>query len=150
MNRLTVFYSWQSDIDARTNRSFIRDALKSAIADLDLLDAERHEIDQDTSGVLGAPVIAETIFKRIRLASVFVADVTLTGTTSDGKRPCNSNVAIELGYALGVLGDDVLLNVMNGHYGPPDALPCWKKSPKWYSFQSSRSCSCGWFCRLGQ
>jgi hypothetical protein len=123
MSRLTVFYSWQSDTEPRTNRSFIRDALKAAIADLDLEDAERPEIDQDTSGVLGAPVIAETIFSKIRVASVFVADVTLTGATSNGKKLCNSNVVLELGYALRALGDDALLNVMNTHYGPPEALP---------------------------
>jgi hypothetical protein len=123
MSRLTIFYSWQSDTDARSNRSLIREALKSAIADLDLLDANRPEIDQDTRGVLGAPVIADTIFEKIRGASVFVADLTLTGSTEAGKRLCNSNVAIELGYAIGVHGDDVLLNIMNTHYGPPEQLP---------------------------
>jgi hypothetical protein len=123
MSRLTIFYSWQSDTDARSNRSLIREALKSAIADLDLLDADRPEIDQDTRGVLGAPVIADTIFEKIRGASVFVGDLTLTGSTAAGKRLCNSNVAIELGYAIGVHGDDILLNIMNTHYGPPEQLP---------------------------
>jgi hypothetical protein len=123
MNAKRVFYSWQSDTDARTNRSFIRSALKVAIDELDIEDADRPEIDQDTSGVLGAPIIAETIFGKIRDASIFVADVTLTGSTDAGKRLCNSNVALELGYALGVLGDDVFINIMNTHYGPPEDLP---------------------------
>lgn len=120
---MNVFYSWQSDTPAKVARTLIREALESAVADLDLEDAERPEIDQDTKGVLGSPVIAETIFKKIRHAKVVVADVTLTGQTPEGKRLCNSNVAIELGYALGIHGDEVLLKVMNTHYGPPQDLP---------------------------
>lgn len=120
---LKVFYSWQSDTEPKVNRALIRQALEAAIAGLDLEEAERAEIDQDTKGVLGSPVIADTIFKKIEAAAVVVADVTLTGSTPDGKRLCNSNVAIELGYALGIHGDEVLLKVMNVHYGPPQDLP---------------------------
>src|SRR6185295_4117884 len=68
-------------------------------------------------------VIADTIFQKIGEASVVVTDVTLTGQTPEGKRLSNSNVAIELGYAIGVHGDGVLLKVMNTHYGAPDDLP---------------------------
>ena len=120
---LKIFYSWQSDTEPKANRMFIREALKAAIAGLDLQEAERPEIDQDTKGVLGSPVVADTIFKKIEAAAVVVADVTLTGSTPAGKRLCNSNVAIELGYALGIHGDEVLLKVMNVHYGPPQDLP---------------------------
>lgn len=120
---MKVFYSWQSDTESKVNRAFIREALEAAIAGLDLEDAERPEIDQDTKGVLGSPVIADTIFQKIRAAKVIVTDVTLTGQTAKGKRLCNSNVAIELGYALGVHGHEVLLKVMNTHYGAPQELP---------------------------
>jgi hypothetical protein len=120
---MKVFYSWQSDAPNNVGRSFIREALDAAASGLHLDEAERPVIDQDTSGVLGSPVIADTIFQKIRLAKVVVADVTLTGQTSDGKRLANSNVAIELGYAIGVHGDGVLLKVMNTHYGPPEDLP---------------------------
>src|SRR5215469_11748515 len=114
---MKVFYSWQSDSSAKVGRTFIREALEAAIAGLELEDARRPEIDQDTKGVLGSPVIADTIFQKIREAKVVVADVTLTGHTPDGKSLCNSNVAIELGYALGIHGDAILLKVMNSHYG---------------------------------
>jgi hypothetical protein len=120
---MKVFYSWQSDTPAKVGRGFIREVLKDVVAGLELEDAERPEIDQDTQGVLGSPPIAETIFKKIHDARVIVADVTLTGGTPDGKRLCNSKVAIELGYALGVHGDEVLLKVMNTHYGGPTELP---------------------------
>ena len=120
---MKLFYSWQSDTPAKVGRTFIREALDAAIADLDLEDAERPEIDQDTKGVLGSPVIADTIFEKIRNAKVVVADVTLTGGTPGAKRLCNTNVAIELGFALGLHGDGVLLKIMNTHYGPPSELP---------------------------
>jgi hypothetical protein len=120
---MKVFYSWQSDTPSKVGRTFIRDALEAAIACLQLEDAERPEIDQDTKGVLGSPVITDTIFQKIREAKVVVADVTLIGQTPAGKHSCNSNVAIELGHALGIHGDAILLNVMNTHYGSHQDLP---------------------------
>src|SRR5687768_16453473 len=123
MDKMKVFYSWQSDTPGSVGRTFIRQALEDAIEGLDLEEAERPKIDQDTKGVLGSPVIANTIFQKIRDAKVVIADVTLTGETNGGKRLCNSNVAIELGYALSVPGDEALLTVMNTHYGTPQYLP---------------------------
>jgi hypothetical protein len=104
-------------------RTFIRDCIDKAIAGLEVDEAARPTVDQDTAGVLGSPVIADTIFEKIRDAKVVVADVTLTGHTPAGKRLANSNVAIELGYTLGVHGYKVLVKVMNTHYGPPQELP---------------------------
>jgi hypothetical protein len=49
--------------------------------------------------------------------------VTLTGRTENGKRLINSNVAVELGYAIGIHGDAVLLKVMNTHFASPKHLP---------------------------
>lgn len=120
---MKVFYSWQSDTPNNIGRAFIREALDEAIAGLDVDEADRPTVDQDTAGVLGSPPIADTIFQKIRASQVVVADVTLTGQTPEGKHLANSNVAIELGYALGVHGDAILLKVMNRHYGQPDKLP---------------------------
>jgi len=58
----TIFYSWQSDLENRTNRSFIEDALEKALKilhqDLEvhpaLRDAE-FRLDKDTAGVPGTP-----------------------------------------------------------------------------------------------
>lgn len=120
---MKVFYSWQSDTPTNAGRTFIRRALEAAVAGLELEDAERIDIDQDTAGVLGSPVVADTIFRKIREATVVISDVTLTSQTPGGKRACNSNVAIELGYALGIRGDEVLLKVMNTYYGLAKDLP---------------------------
>ena len=69
--------------------------------------------------------------ERFREANVVVVDVTLIGKTAREKRLINSNVAIEMGYALGMHGDEVLLKVMNNHYGPPDDLPFDFRHRRW-------------------
>lgn len=127
-----IFYSWQSDTPREIGKDLIREALDDAVAqvssDLDLQDAERPEVDQDTQGTLGAPAIAETILAKIAAADLVVVDVTLTGRVTVGgaigdKAFINSNVAIELGAALGSHGDEVLLQVMNTHFGQKELLP---------------------------
>lgn len=128
---MKVFYSWQADTPRDIGKEFIRKALDAAVSSLEVDEPERPEIDQDTAGVLGSPVIAEAIFQKIREAGVVVADVTLTGQTPGGKWLINSNVAIELGYALGVRSDEVLLKVMNTHYGTPGDLPFDLKHRRW-------------------
>ena len=128
---MKLFYSWQSDTPREVGKDFIRRALDRALAGLEIEEAERPVVDQDTEGVLGSPVIAETILQKIRAADVVVVDVTLVGKTEREKRLINSNAAIEMGYALGVRGDEVLLKVMNTHYGPPDDLPFDLRHRRW-------------------
>jgi hypothetical protein len=82
-----------------------------------LADDGRVEVDHDTHGVGGSPLIAETILGKIRDAAVFVADVTPIATTAAGKRVPNPNVMIELGYAMKVLDDQQIVLVMNGAEG---------------------------------
>ncbi|MDD7971410.1 hypothetical protein PUT78_09860 [Roseinatronobacter sp. HJB301] len=128
---MQVFYSWQTDVDRKINKNFIHDALVAAIneisADIGISEAARAEsqitLDQDTQGILGSPSIAETILKKIAAADVVVLDVSLIACGREEKRHINSNVAIELGYALGKRGHEPLLKVMNTHYGDFDKLP---------------------------
>jgi hypothetical protein len=128
---LKLFYSWQSDTPRDVGKDFVRHALDRAVAGLEIEEAERPVVDQDTEGVRGSPVIAETIFQKIRAADIVVVDVTLVGKTKLEKRLINSNAAIEMGYALGTRGDEVLLKVMNTHYGPPDDLPFDLRHRRW-------------------
>jgi hypothetical protein len=101
---MRLFYSWQSDTPRDVGKDFIRDALDRAVASIEIEEAERPVVDQDTEGVRGSPVIAEAIFQKIRTADIVVVDVTLVGKTDREKRLINSNAAIEMGYALGVGG----------------------------------------------
>src|SRR5579859_5811623 len=102
---MKIFYSWQSDTPKEVGKEFVRQALDAAVSGLEINESERPVVDQDTAGVLGSPIIAETIFRKIRESSVIVVDVTLTGKTASNKPLINSNVAIELGYAIGVHGE---------------------------------------------
>jgi hypothetical protein len=131
---MKIFWSWQSDTPGKVGRHFVRDALRLAIDGLkqapdveEPTAAETREsihLDHDRQGVTGSPDLARTIFQKIDRVAIFVADVTLVGTSDDGsKRLINPNVAIEYGHAHHSLGDEAILMVQNTHYGDHDALP---------------------------
>lgn len=126
---MKIFYSWQMDAPRKINKDFIHDVLDDAIAklgeELDLSEAEREgiQLDQDTKGILGSPEISRVIFEKISASRVVVADVSLVAKGSAEKAHINSNVAIELGYAYGKIGDGSVIKVMNTHYGSPSELP---------------------------
>jgi hypothetical protein len=116
----------------------VRDALQLAIARLRVpedieepSEAERRanlELDHDTKGETGWTDIADSIFKKIDAATVFVGDVTPVGksTKKTRKRPraiMNPNVAIEVGYAIKARTWSNCLGVMNLAYGSVDDLP---------------------------
>lgn len=134
----TVFYSWQSDLDTKTCRNFIERALLKAIEqiqDAELEDADRPDdgpgrgavdtqeltLDKDTVGVPGSPPIAETIFKKIEQAALFVPDLTSVVQRRDGRLCSNPNVLIEYGWALKCLSYSRIIPVMNTAYGAPTA-----------------------------
>jgi hypothetical protein len=127
----TVFYAWQSDTDESVNHHFIAEALKGAIArlnvDLQVQESERElKFDRDTHGEPGMPPIADTILRKIREAAVFVADLTFVArieTPDRLKGLPNANVGIELGFAACALGFERMLCVLNTHYGEPKQLP---------------------------
>jgi hypothetical protein len=135
---MKIFWSWQSDTPGKTGRHLVRDALADAVAELkespELDEAVREELhlDQDTRGVAGSPDLAQTIMRKISDSEAFVADVTSVGIVNvtvepkpelGSKRLINSNVALELGYALRALSDKRVLLVFNKHYGRHEDLP---------------------------
>jgi len=124
---MKIFWSWQSDTPPANGLDLVKAALAEAIEqlaeELDLSEAHRPELDHDTKDVPGLAPIADTIFEKIDGAALFVADVTLTGATSDGKKKTpNPNVLIELGYALKSLGPERIILVANcaGGFRPED------------------------------
>lgn len=126
---MRIFYSWQLDAPRKINKDFIHHALTHAVSmlseDPDVSTAEREEldVDQDTQGVLGSPDVVRVILEKIAKSDLIVSDVSLVGVGKNDKKHINSNVAIELGYAYGVLGDKFVLKVMNTHFGTPEELP---------------------------
>ncbi|MGZ2746202.1 TIR domain-containing protein [Burkholderia stagnalis] len=126
-----AFYSWQSDLPNKTNRSFILDTLRRAVKDINssddppsqvLTEAQRPQaestkpvqVDQATSGVAGAVHIAHTILDKIREADVFIADIsTINKGTKKFRKGPNPNVLFELGYAWAELGYKRVVLVFN-------------------------------------
>ncbi len=129
----SIFYSWQSDFHAKINRYFIRDCLDKVIKKLngDNNMNEAVRLDQDTQGIPGTPDIANTIFKKIRESSAFVADLTLSSQSTGGKKSPNPNVLVELGYAFSAIGDSRVITVMNTAYGEPSDLPFDLNHKRW-------------------
>lgn len=124
MHRI-VFYSWQSDLPNRTNRSFIQQALENVTQAIRADDSIEVEpvVDRDTQGVPGSPDITKTIFQKIELADVVVADVSLINSGQQGRPIPNPNVLLELGYSLRALGDERVVLVFNTAYGKIEDLP---------------------------
>jgi hypothetical protein len=135
---MKIFWSWQSDTPGKIGRFLIRDALKGAIdqlkqsTEIEEPTREALHVDQDIQDVTGSPDLARTIFEKIGESEVMVADVTPIGSVSHpddtdgktlGKKLINSNVAIELGYALHALTDRKVLLVLNTYYGRHEDLP---------------------------
>ena len=126
MAQQVVFYSWQSWTDGGANRNFIEDSLERAIKEIRKDDSLRLDpvIDRDTQNVPGSADIANTILAKVAEADVFVGDVSLVAhDPSTQRRTPNPNVLVELGYALGKLGDGKLICVHNLATGRIEDLP---------------------------
>lgn len=135
-NRVTVFYSWQSDTPSNVNRNFIEKALKEALkrlrSDAELDSPLRDsvvELDKDTKGVAGSPPIAQTILAKIEQCAVFVADLTFVGQSKADVHSSiekqrlfpNPNVLIEYGYALRCHTHAKIIGVVNTAFGEPNS-----------------------------
>ena len=130
----TLFYSWQSDISSRTNRSFIKDAIEKAIRNVNrtLQLEEALRFDQDTKGVPGTPEIANTILKKIDESDILLSDMTIVARSREGKQVPNPNVLIELGYAMKSIGSGRIIAVMNEEHGAAaDGLPFDLQHRRW-------------------
>lgn len=120
----SIFYSWQSDLQNSTNRSFIESALENAIkiinSNLVIDEPDRESdlsLDKDTKGIPGTPPIADVIFNKISNSAVFVPDLTFVGLSENDRKIPNPNVLIEYGWALANLGYSKIIPIMNSAYG---------------------------------
>lgn len=89
--KVSIFYSWQSDLPMKTNRYFIEDAIKKSLKEINKDNKIVACIDRDTKNEFGSPDILSTIFQKINHSKFFVCDVSL----NDNHVP-NANVLIEL------------------------------------------------------
>ncbi len=124
----TVFLSWQDDTDKKNGHYFLKAVLKEVCeqiqGDTSLDEADRDVMpDSDTQGVPGHTLIIPTILEKIDAASVFVADVTYTGTVAEGSKATpNPNVLLEFGWAWKNKQRN-MVSVMNTAFGHPKNVP---------------------------
>jgi hypothetical protein len=119
-----IFYSWQSDLQNNTNRSFIETALEKAVREVSKELIIPFVKDMDTTNRTGSPDIAKTILEKIDSCFMFVADISIiTAPDITGKKTPNPNVLFELGYAQGVLGEENIIMVFNNAFGSIEDLP---------------------------
>ena len=119
----TVFYSWQADTNKDANKFFLRDVLKLAIKIVnDRNGSEIVKLDMDTQNRLGFIDINKEILDKIQKCDVFVADITSIGKIGDKVTP-NPNVLLELGYALGRIGEQRIIGFANEYYEKIENYP---------------------------
>lgn len=125
MKEAKIFYSWQSDRQNSTNRTFIQDALEKAVKIIRADDSIEINpvVDRDTKDEPGSPDIVHSIFQKIEQSAIFVCDVTIINDESANRPTPNPNVLVELGYAMKALGQGRVLLVMNTAYGEIKKLP---------------------------
>lgn len=124
--KIKLFYSWQSEVFPKANRSFIRSAIEAA--GKEIKEECRLEIDEATRNKAGSPNIPLSIFEKIDDSDVFLCDLSkVAGATraKKGKQRAyfNSNVSIELGYAIRSLGWSRIILVSNLALGEPEEAP---------------------------
>lgn len=123
--KIRIFYSWQSDLPNKTNRSLIQRALRAAADELENTQSDLAiTVDEATRDTSGSPNIPLTILKKIEESDLVVVDVT-TVTPSHVQRSCpNPNVTFELGFAVAHLGWDRVVMLFNEAFGVfPGDLP---------------------------
>ena len=126
-----VFFSWQSDLDVKTNRNVISDCLRDICKKNSLI------FDEATNERCGSPDIASTIEEKIRNADIFVADVTIINAGTASKTTPNPNVLFELGIAQATLGWDRIILIVNTAYAPISDLPFDIKSHRVLNYSLS-------------
>lgn len=123
----TIFYAWQSDSPAETNRTAILRALTDAAAAVESARGTVVIIDQATRNLLGADSVIDSIRAKIEAADMFVGDVTtVTLPPPEGRkaRPCpNPNVTFEVGYAAAHLGWKRCTLLINTAHSRHEELP---------------------------
>lgn len=122
----SIFYSWQSDLPESDNKQYIGTCLQDALAKSKKRNnfSLEYVIDRATSKRIGTIDIAQTIFNKINIAKMFVADVSIINNrTRKYRKMVNPNVLIELGYAVRTIGWENVICIFNTKYGNPEDLP---------------------------
>ncbi|MBD5117440.1 MAG: nucleotide-binding protein [Ruminococcaceae bacterium] len=119
----TIFYSWQTDLDSKDHKNYIEKCLKAALKKLKTDTMIYMDYDRDTMGLNGSPDITSTLFDKIEKSALFVCDVSIINSSSQGRKTPNPNVLLELGYAAKKLGWDKVICLFDSNTGKIEDLP---------------------------
>ena len=122
---MTIFFSWQSDLNLKNNKNFIEGCIKTAINEFNkenklLVD---FTIDKDTSGEPGNPEIINVILNKIDNSRMFICDLSIINSDYHGRKTPNPNVIFELGYAIKSIGWEKIICIVNQEFGLAEDLP---------------------------
>ena len=138
MEKYKVFFSWQSD--TKGNKGIIKESLKAACQ----LASEKFGceilIDEATRDVPGMPKIEDTVFEKIDKCDVFVCDITPVSVLGNKHMP-NSNVIIELGYAIKSKGYLQIIALAKKGEWKPEQLPFDINHHRIGQFESAKDCN---------
>lgn len=156
IENITIFYCWQSDIPGQ--REMIENELKAQA----LLLQEEYDcaiiIDKDVDRRAGMSPVSDGLLDKIRNADIFVCDITPVtkikkkggGKKSREKLMPNSNVMLELGYALRCMHHSriIALANMNGDSWHPGEMPFDIVHRKYIEFTSQKDLHLGHALRM--
>ncbi|MBK7969369.1 MAG: hypothetical protein IPK08_10740 [Bacteroidetes bacterium] len=122
---MTIFFSWQSDLNFKNNKNFIEGCIKTAINEFnkDNKLLVNFTLDKDTSGEPGNPEIINTILNKIDNSRMFICDLSIINSDYHGRKAPNPNVIFELGYAIKSLGWEKIVCIVNQEFGLAEDLP---------------------------
>lgn len=146
IDKITVFYCWQSDIPGQ--REMIENELKAQSLILQEEYGCAIIIDQDDKGTAGMISVSDGLLDKIRNADIFVCDITPVtkikkkggGKKGREKLMPNSNVMFELGYALRCMNHSriIALAKMDGDSWHPGEMPFDIYHRKYIEFTSQK------------
>lgn len=136
--KFNIFYSWQSDLPNKDNRSFIEGCIKKAMRmnSGDINVGAIFDYDRDTKGSSGSPDIADIIFNKIEKSDIFICDISIINSDHDGRKMPNPNVLVELGYAAKIIGWEKIICFFNIKYGCLDEIPFDLKHRRIFHYNS--------------
>lgn len=118
-----IFYSWQSDLNSKLNKDFIRDAIREAKKKVESEKKIKIHLDEATRDELGSVHIVQTIEKKIREADIFICDISIINKSAKTRKTPNPNVLYELGLASETVNWDNIIIINNTAKGKHDDLP---------------------------
>ncbi|KUO52975.1 MAG: hypothetical protein APF76_02780 [Desulfitibacter sp. BRH_c19] len=123
--KLNIFYSWASDLPSNKNRRLINDCIDKAMRNIysRYKMISEYVIETDSRNELGTPDLAQTIFSKIDVCDIFIADISIINGRGDSRLTPNPNVLVELGFASKSIGWSNIICIYNSEYAEVEKLP---------------------------